>query len=248
MDNELKKALEQITEGYSLSDKVYNNIVNELEGDKYMKKNINIKKLAFATAFTAVILTAGVTAASRFASYAEISSSINDRINHAPTADEVMAKIDYMPKYPDKMGSFTLETAQPTAASYSDDSKNEMASGKEMDFNYEDGDKKVTLCTSGSSAQFKITGDAVKEINGITIYYSKTLNKFVPPDYKPTPKEKQQAKEGKLNLAYGSSKIEIMYSEYMEWEDNGIRYGILSMDNELGKDTLAEMANDVINS
>jgi hypothetical protein len=250
MDNKIKEALEYITEEYSPSEHIYNSIVNELKGESNMKKKISIKKFAVCFAVAAVLLTVGVTAASRYAKYSYSSASHADKINHAPTTSEVKAVVDYLPKYTDKIGDYTLVSAQPSDSSYSDENGNEIANGKEISFEYQNGDsdKTVTLFTSGSSAQFEDMGEAIKEVNGITLYYSSTTNKFVPPDYKPTPEEEQQVKEGTLNIGYGSSEIEVIHSEYLAWIDGGIQYGLMTMGNDLGSDTLTQMATDIINS
>ena len=254
MDNKIKEGLNRIVSNYSPSDKVYDNIVNELKGESYMKKKINIKKFAVCFAAAAMLLTTGVVA-SQFASYSWGSSSLTDKIDHAPSKDEVAAEVDYEPKYAQQIGDYTLVSAQPGVGGTSDENHNRLSEVKEINFNYEKDGKEITLFTESNPAKpFKPSKASVNagEVNGITLYYSKTVNKFLPgnmeSEYKPTEEEKRQMEEGTLNIAYGSSEVEIMTSEYLAWEEDGIHYGLLTMDNELGQDTLAAMAEDIINS
>lgn len=255
MDNKIKEALNRITSDYSPSDKVYNNIVNELKGENYMKKNINIKKLAVCVAVATALLVTGVVA-SQFAAYSWSSSSLNDKINHAPTKEEVAAEVDYSPKYAQTIGDYTLVSAQPGVGGTSDENHNKLSEAREIDFDYEKDGKKITLFTGkiDSTNPFAPSKAAVVagEVNGTTLYYIKTVNKFLPPDmeseYKPTEEEQRQMDDGTLNIAYGSTKVEIDISEHLSWEENGIRYSLLTMDNEVGMDTLAAMAKEIINS
>ena len=100
----------------------------------------------------------------------------------------------------------------------------------------------------GSIRRFEQTGDIAASEGDVDIYYSSFTNKFVPPDYEPTPEEEKQVEEGSLNIGYGSDEITISESEYVSWSDEGITYSILTMDNVLGKDVLVDMAMDIINS
>ncbi len=254
MDNKIKDVLEQITEGYSPSEQTYKNIVNELKGENYMKEKINIRKFTVCFAAAALLLSTGVVA-SQFAAYTWSSSNITDKINHAPSRDEVAAEVDYEPKYAQQIGDYTLVSAQPCTSGASDEHHNKISKTKDINFDYEKDGKRVTLFTNANvDTPYKPSPATVKagEVNGITLYYNKTINKFLPPDeensYIPTPEEEKQMAEGTLNIAYGSSKVEINISEYLAWDENGVHYGLLTMDNELGQETLVSMAADIINS
>lgn len=248
MDNEIKKALEQITSEYSPGENIYNNIARELKGEMNMKKKINIKKFAVCFAAAVVVLSVGVAAGSRYAASISGGASWLDYIDHAPTNEEISKEVDYMPKHPEKMGDFTLSGAQPGNSSYKDESGSVMEETKDISFEYHNGDVHVTLFTDNATT-VKPPENVTGSINGIDVSYSKVFNKFVPPDYKATEEELEKAKNGEINLAYGSIEVEEKISESMIWTENGINYHILSMGNdELGEDTLMQMAEDVINS
>ena len=72
MENKIKEVLNRVAEEYSPSDKVYDNVLRELKGEKCMKKSFNIKKFAVCFAAADVLLTAGVTAASHFSYYSPV--------------------------------------------------------------------------------------------------------------------------------------------------------------------------------
>lgn len=248
MDNKIKEVLNRVTEGYSPSQQVHENILRELKGENYMKKSFNIKKFALCFAAAAVLLTAGVTAASHFAYTASLGADLRDRIDHVPSTDEVEVEVGYVPKYLITLGDYNLVSAQPRSGTYYDENDNELASCKEISFDYEQDGKRLTLFTSNSPAQFPQTGDVVATVGDIDIYYSKYTNKVVPPDYKPTPEEEKQIEEGTLNIGYGSDEIDVSDCEYISWTDEGITYGILTMDNVLGEQKLTDMAKNIINS
>lgn len=255
MDKQLKEGLKEIASSYSPSEKIYHNIKTELKGESYMKKKINVKKFVICFGAAAVLLTAGVTA-SQFAAYSWGISSIKDRIDHAPTKEEVAAEVDYSPKYAEKIGDYTLVAAQPGISGTADENHNKLSQAKEINFDYENGDKQITLFTEKSDPNmpFKPSKADVNagEVNGINLYYTKMVNKFLPPDmekeYEPTEEEKRQMEEGTLNIAYGSTEEEIKTSEHLSWEENGIVYSLFTMDNQVGMETLAQMAEEIINS
>jgi hypothetical protein len=245
--DKVKQALEQITDGYSPAEQTYNNIINRIKGENYMEKKINIKRFAACFAVAAALLTVGVTAASHYAKYSYSHSNINDKINHAPTTAEVEMAVDYLPKYANKLGDYTLTSAQPIEGGYEDENHNEMSAVKEISFEYTNGDKRVQLFTSNSPAQFEEKGEELSKVNGISLYYIYTINKFVPPDYQPTAEEQAQVEAGTLNIGYGSDEVELVASEYLSWTEDGISYGLMTMDNNLGSDELAKMAEEIIN-
>lgn len=254
MDKQLKEGLKEIASSYSPSEKIYHNIKTELKGESYMKKKINVKKFVICFGAAAVLLTAGVTA-SQFAAYSWGTSSIKDRIDHAPTKEEVSKEVDYSPKYAEKIGDYTLVSAQPGISGTADENHNKTSAVKDINFDYEKDGKRITLFTESNPANpFTPSKAAVNagEVNGITLYYTKTVNKFLPPsmekEYEPTEEEKKQMEEGTLNIAYGSDKEEILTSEHLSWDENGIHYSLLTMDNQVGMETLAQMAEEIINS
>lgn len=80
--------------------------------------------------------------------------------------------------------------------------------------------------------------------------YSTMTNKFLPADYEGeyelTEEEIALQEAGKLNIAYGSSEVEIKESESYYWEKDGLYYCLIGFDLNLGEEAFAEMAADIM--
>ena len=107
------------------------------------------------------------------------------------------------------------------------------------------------ILVSGSRISLGETGtpDAVLALeDGTELYYSKLVNKFVPPDYEITEEEKKLQEEGKLNVAYGSQEVEIKNSESVFWRQNGVSYCLFRFGDELNAEEMLAMAREIAES
>lgn len=68
------------------------------------------------------------------------------------------------------------------------------------------------------------------EINRVTCYYLAYENKFVPGDYIPTTEEKKAMEEDRLNIGYGTDKIETSSSRQVCWNIEGNTHELFYMD------------------
>ena len=71
---------------------------------------------------------------------------------------------------------------------------------------------------------------------------------FLPPDYEyePTEEEKALQEAGKLNIAYGSSEVEIKTSESYYWNEDGMYYCLIGFDLDLGEEAFKQMAAEIM--
>ena len=78
--------------------------------------------------------------------------------------------------------------------------------------------------------------------------YSTMKNMFLPPDYEyePTEEEKALQEAGKLNIAYGSSEVEIKTSESYYWNEDGMYYCLIGFDLDLGEEAFKQMAAEIM--
>ena len=88
----------------------------------------------------------------------------------------------------------------------------------------------------------------VNTCNGIDLYYTSSVNKCVPADYKLTEQDKQDKLSGKYIFSYGSDKIEISQFKYLDWMQDGIHYSLSSMNSNISKAELVKMAPQVIST
>lgn len=270
LDNEIKKALTLKAENIELPPNLLNSIRIELEE----KENDSMKRFKFTTkvliaslALT-VILASGVIAGGKIA-FTTTSSSHFDDINHFPTLEEVENIVDYSPKFVEKLGTHKFKFANPSESKDIvdngthkfklaspgeskdiDDNGNILNKYKDISFWYKtDNDgATLTLHTKPSSEVSNADKENSEIINydGITLYYSSFTYKAVPPDYIKTDEDKELEDKGELMIGYGSDKIEEKKTQSIVWNEEGITYDLLDMNEEIDKSEFIEMAKQII--
>lgn len=86
-----------------------------------------------------------------------------------------------------------------------------------------------------------------EEINGISVGYGKTYNKFVPSDYELTQEDKERQEEGNFNIAYGTEEVILKESSNVSWIEDGVHYSLFGFDVELTPEEMIQMASEIIN-
>lgn len=80
----------------------------------------------------------------------------------------------------------------------------------------------------------------------ITAYLSVTHYKMVPPDYQLTAEDEANLKLPNYEISYGSDSVEETDMAFVNWEKNGINYGLMDMRYHENADTLFSMAEELI--
>ena len=118
-----------------------------------------------------------------------------------------------------------------------------------MSFTYE---KKGMEDVIFSSSRLTVPGGNPDEVlvldDGTELGYHKMANKFVPPDYTPTEEELKLQEEGKLNIGYGSDKVQEKVSVSVYWVQDGVIYSLFSFNDSLTAEEMFQMAKDVAES
>lgn len=251
LDNEIKKALTLKAENIELPQNLLNSIRIELEE----KENDSMKRFKFtpkvliASLALTVILASGVIAGGKIA-FTTTSSSHFDDINHFPTLEEVENIVDYSPKFVEKLGTHKFKLTSPGESKDIDENGNILNKYKDISFWYKtDNDgATLTLHTKPSSEVSNADKENSEIINydGITLYYSSFTYKAVPPDYIETDEDKKLEDKGELMIGYGSDKIEEKKTQSIVWNEEGITYDLLDMNEEIDKSEFIEMAKQVI--
>ena len=122
-----------------------------------------------------------------------------------------------------------------------DENGNEMGKAyKRLSASYEDKDgNRVTLIIDEGNHYVDAGQEASKG-------YSAHENLFVPPDYEPTEEELALQKAGKLNIGYGADEVERTVSESYYWQEDGLYYGLIGFDLNLGEEGFAQMAAEIM--
>lgn len=118
-----------------------------------------------------------------------------------------------------------------------------------MSFTYE---KKGMEDVIFSSSRQTVPGGNPDEVlvldDGTELGYHRMANKFVPPDYTPTEEELKLQEEGKLNIGYGSDKVQEKVSVSVYWVQDGVIYSLFSFNDSLTAEEMFQMAKEVAES
>lgn len=88
--------------------------------------------------------------------------------------------------------------------------------------------------------------DQTFEYKGITLRYSSDHYRFVPPSYEVSAEEQARMDAGELYVSYGSDKVEDKVTKGIDWDDEGVRYYMLSFDNTMSSEEFYQMACEMI--
>lgn len=85
-----------------------------------------------------------------------------------------------------------------------------------------------------------------KEINGVNVYYSRDIYKFVPPDYELTEEDQQNMESGHYNISYGSGEVEVKVYEGIFFENDNKIYNMFCWDGMMTPDEWFDMAEELL--
>ena len=84
-------------------------------------------------------------------------------------------------------------------------------------------------------------------LDGLDAYYKVDHYRFVPASYQISEEEKALVDKKELYVSYGSDKVEDMNVKFFKWEEDGITYEFMVMDEtNMGADDFMQMAREVI--
>lgn len=250
-DNQIINALNHKADNISPDDKMLFNIKNAI-----VKENINMKKKYFSfkkiTAVCLAVIAIGAVTAigAGKVKYTSSHSYRDDEIRHFPTQEELSQYINYSPKYVQNLGGYEFDYAIPKQAEQKDSDGNTLSKFTDVSFNYKTDKGSLSLNTSpdNNAEDYTYYNYEKTSYNGLTLYYNAIKYKFVPPDYVLTDDDKKLQSEKKLEISYGTDKIEYSNATSIMWCDNGVEYCILDMDANISKNDMINMAKEVIDA
>ncbi|MEW4414093.1 hypothetical protein [Clostridium sp. AN503] len=132
-----------------------------------------------------------------------------------------------------------------------DDAGNVVESFPEVMLFYENGGHDLTITAHKVRAadepfEGKVTST---EYEGRTLLYKEDQYMFAPPSYEPSEDVKKAVEAGELYLSFGTDEIEYDTFHFMQWDDDGTRYLLISNDeNAPGQEEMESMAKQIIDS
>ena len=152
-------------------------------------------------------------------------------------------------KYTDaqKMGE-EMDLALPVHASGQDEEGNSVKEWTGMDLIYQkEGQPNMNInVEQAQEAEGYAAGDENFDYNGIQLSYSKEHYRFVPPDYQVSEEEQAQMDAGELVISYGSPEVEDSEIQSLNWQTDGISYGLMIFDSTITPAELVQMAEEMI--
>lgn len=219
-------------------------IVRNCKEEKPMKKNW--KKAVCAVAMMCVLCAGGVFAGGKIAYSKSGSSPLNDVTVYEEMPKE-MKKLGYGAKMTESFSNgYTFERGQVKTVDCMDDAGNTVASYAELMAYYEKaGEAKVTYIVCKPVDKTR-EGEKIN-LDGLDAYYKVDHYRFVPAGYQISEEEKALMDKKELYLSYGSDKVEDMNVKFFSWEEDGITYRFMVMDEtNMGADDFMQMAREVI--
>ncbi|MCI8454090.1 MAG: hypothetical protein HFE84_05685 [Lachnospiraceae bacterium] len=216
-----------------------------------MKKNRSWKRIVVVTAAICILGTMSAMALGKV-KYTSSHSSHNEEVTDFASAKSMQNGYDASVKVIEGFSNgYTFKRAVPAYEQGHDEGHNVVENYTAMHFTYgKEGCKDVSLSATRISSGVAKNPDQILTLaDGTELRFTRTLNKFLPPEYEGsyelTEEEKKLEEAGKLNVAYGSSEIETITSEAVTWQQDGISYCLFMMSDEMSGDELLQMAKEL---
>lgn len=245
----LEKKAEEVCADALAKERIRTEVYRKIKEVNGMKQK-NMKKIVLVAAaicifgsITAFALGKAVTVSSH--------SNHNEEVTVFEEAKAMQRDLDREVKVVEEFSNgYRFRSAVPRYEESHDKNGKSIEKETAMSFFYEkEGMEGITLFASRITLGESGTPDAVLVLeDGTELHFSELVNKFVPPDYEITEEEKKLQEEGKLNVAYGSSEVEIKNSESVYWQQNGITYCLFMFGDDLSADEMLAMAKELAES
>lgn len=221
-------------------------VFEKIDKEEKIMKFGKWKKVMFAAA--AICVLGSVTAFGLGRASSVVSHSSNkEEVYDYGKAVEMQQGYDKMFRFPESFGNgYSFKSAVPQYAQTRDENGNPLEDSVSMYVRY----KKEGMADVSLSADRMGLGEGAAPAQTVTLedgtklLYSTMVNKFVPPDYVPTEEELAARDAGTLNLAFGSSEIQVMNSASVMWEKDGLSYILFAFGDDLTAEDMLGMAKE----
>lgn len=235
---------------YNIIGMIDDDLIDETNNSTKRKKRFKYTKIAAIVA--AVTLTLGITAwsANYFTATRVASSSTILGYTSLPSNEKILkdTNIDMNPLENFKNG-YVFKSGNIVNSHDIDENGKEVELPKGLSLEYVQGKDKISLSIDMLEwSDLSAYVDLSERYKDVELYYSSYINKCVPGNYQQTEQDIIDEAEGKLVFSYGTPKIEIVEVQSMMWIENNINYTFTSIDNDISKTDLIDMAKEVIDA
>lgn len=214
----------------------------------------SVKKVVAAAAAIALIGSMTAMAAGRLASR-EAHSDLRDQVTDYSKLNRIEAEAGFVfPAVEEFSNGFRFVSAVPSDNSDYDEEGNVLSSYKGVALNYTDGSQDVSVYIyqsrsyddGNASNAPGITPVWEGEKDGLNLRVTRTVFKFVPPDYELTQEDLAAQESGSVVFSYGSSSVREQVSYNCVLEKGGLSYDLLGFDLTMEPEELAGMAAELL--
>lgn len=168
-----------------------------------------------------------------------------------PSQEKIFKDVGFVPKYTESLpGGFEYVSGGIGESKLSDDAGNILTQTKDLNLGYKRENDKSTLDLSITQVEERFLDNKesqlVGDLNGINLYYYQQDYKFVPPNYELTEEDKKKMEEGKLEISYGASEINLCNVQGLSWYEDGLEYMIMGSDFGFTVEEMIDMATVII--
>ena len=110
---------------------------------------------------------------------------------------------------------------------------------------YERERMKVTLNVNRARPQPHEKGWTERECGDFSVWCLSQTYKVVPEDYQPTEEDRARQQSGELTISWGSDRVELLDTSFVQFVMDGADYLLMSMDG-MSVDELFAMAEEII--
>jgi hypothetical protein len=253
-NNKMKQVLMEKADKVEVSPGLFNKVRTEIENDNFGRSHIMKKNILKKAAVLAAVICLGsvsVFAAGKVSSYVSAGGTTSKEY---PTENNLEKELGYPVKIvKDFSNGYSFHSYDTTEVSAKDKDGNEVGKYKVVDMNYikdkSDVKEPVTLVISKPTVEDNDNnpGTTITK-NNMEFTYKESTVKFVPEDYQLTKEDKEKKAAGEIEISYGSPSddVRIVKFQFMNWQDNGVKYSIMASDQDFSKEELLQMAAEVI--
>lgn len=218
-------------------------------GKSVKTRHLSGKIIAAAVVCCLMVGTASF-AASKVAAYLGGSSRPHEFTSYSQL-EEAENKIGYQVKSVEKFSNgYTFQEMSIDHMSAYDEDDNVIGKYLGLDMTYEKaGEDDLYINMAQASNMQEEEGSTpveTEEIEGITVTYCVDTYKWVPEGYERTAEDIANEEKGNYYISEGADEVSENQISYASWEQDGISYSIMNIDNATDADVLFGMAAELI--
>ncbi|MFA9463291.1 MAG: hypothetical protein ACERKN_03255 [Velocimicrobium sp.] len=246
---ELQSSCQKISASSTLKEKIDAEIKKKSKKEYFMKKRINIKRIAGIVVIASVLMTGTGFAAGKVQSLVSSSNFINNESSFSKLPKEEK-RLGYEVKAIETFqNGYNFKEMSVDDVQGMDADNNQVATYRELDITYEKEENEISLNISkGMVTDDQKMPTEKRQIDGILINYNLDTYKFVPENYELTQEDKENKEKDHYYISFGSDEVEVNEVSFLTWEEDGIKYSLMQYDTNLSVDELMDMATQIIAS